>query len=71
MDMLDQIMAWESGELSDAETVKFFAELIKNGMAWTLQGCYGRTAMSLINSGYITKKGELTEKGSGLCFHWK
>ena len=40
-------------------TVELFSELIKSGLAWSLQGCYGRTAMALISAKVISKKGEI------------
>lgn len=47
-------------ESSGAEqTIEAWAYLIKSGMAWTLQGSFGRAAMSMIEQGYITKEGEL------------
>jgi len=61
-DLVDKIIAWESGELSDKDTVRFFAELVKSGQAWSLQGTYGRTAMNLIERGYITKSGKINKK---------
>ena len=51
MDMLDKIMAYEGGEMDTEDTIEFFQELIDNGMAWTLQGHYGRTAKELIERG--------------------
>lgn len=51
MDMLDKIIAYEGGEMDTEDTIDFFQELIDNGMAWTLQGHYGRTAKELIERG--------------------
>jgi len=51
MDLLDKIMTYEGGEMDTEDTIEFFQELIDNGMAWTLQGHYGRTAKSLIEAG--------------------
>lgn len=53
------IIAYESGELSDKKMVELFAELIKDGSAWSLQGHYGRTAAALIKAGYIDNKGNI------------
>ena len=59
MDLVDKIITYESGELSDEdEMVEFFQELINNGMAWSLQGSYGRMAMALIESGHCHAKEE-------------
>ena len=53
--MIDKIIAYEQGELDDAETLELFQALVDSGMAWTLQGSYGRTAMSLLEAGLIEK----------------
>lgn len=50
--LIDQIMLYEQGELDMEETLYMFQELIDNGMAWRLQGHYGRTAQRLIEDGY-------------------
>lgn len=55
IDIVDKIIAYESGELDEAETIEFFQQLINTGMAWQLQGSYGRTAMALINAGECTR----------------
>ena len=59
MNITDKIIEYECEGLSDIETLKLFAELIKNGMAWSLQGSYGRTARDLIDAEYISVKGEI------------
>jgi len=59
-DTVGMIMDYEAGEMDLEQVVNFFSHLIKTGMAWTLQGHYGRTAQTLINNGYLTPEGELT-----------
>lgn len=54
--MVDKIMAWESGEMTDEEIIEFFQELVDTGMAWELQGMYGRAAQALIDAGYIKRR---------------
>ena len=62
-DLIDKIIMYESGELKAEDTLKLFAELIKTGQAWTLQGSiYGRPARALIEQGYISKKGKILKK---------
>lgn len=54
MSHIDQIIAYENGELSEKETIELFQELVDTGMAWCLQGHYGRIAETLIELGYIS-----------------
>jgi hypothetical protein len=61
-DLVGKIMAWEEGRMSPKETVRFFGELVKSGMVWKLQGVYGRTAVRLIEQGYITNTGKVNKK---------
>lgn len=51
MDNLDFIMAYESGEVTEQEMIDGFQSLIDSGLAWQLQGSYGRMAATLIASG--------------------
>jgi len=50
------IIKYEMGKLNDDDIIALFQELIDNGMAWTLQGHYGRTAKALIEAGYCKPK---------------
>ncbi|MBQ0949218.1 hypothetical protein [Streptomyces sp. RK76] len=60
-DIAIDITSFEAGELDPAETLELFGLLVKSGMAWTLQGSYGRTANELIHAGYLTREGAVTE----------
>jgi len=52
-EMLDKIIAFEQGELNDSETLDLFQEMVNSGLVWELQGAYGRTAMIMIDNGWI------------------
>ena len=51
MDLATQIVRYEQDELDGLEIIELFQELINNGMAWKLQGHYGRMAEELLISG--------------------
>ena len=56
--LVDKIMAYESGEMKEEEMIEFFQGLIDSGLAWQLQGHYGRTAWALIEAGHCHQKEE-------------
>lgn len=53
--MIDAIIRYEQGELDNDEVVELFQHLVDTGLAWTLQGHYGRAARALIDAGYVTE----------------
>lgn len=58
-DLVDRIMRYEQGDMSDDETLSFFGELVRSGLAWQLQGSYGRMAVALIKAGKLSQSGEV------------
>lgn len=55
LDRVGQIMAYESGELSDAGVIEMFQSMIDDGSVWSLQGSYGRMAADLIAAGHCQR----------------
>jgi hypothetical protein len=51
--LVERIMDFEAGELDEQDTIELFQHLVDTGMAWSLQGSYGRAAIALIEAGHI------------------
>lgn len=54
-ELSQRIFDFEAGYLTDTEAVDLFQQLVDTGLAWRLQGSYGRTAQRLIDAGLITR----------------
>ena len=55
-DLVSKIIQYEEeGFDTEEELIEFFQELIDSGLAWSLQGSYGRAARDLIDAGLCHK----------------
>lgn len=53
MPSVNDVMAYEAGELDEKATAKMMQGMVNSGMAWRMQGSYGRAAMRAIEAGQI------------------
>jgi len=53
LDLTNDIIAYEQGDLDEEATIALFQGLVDTGLAWQLQGHYGRTAHAMILNGTI------------------
>jgi hypothetical protein len=64
--MTDILEDYEQGYLDTGETLELFAELIRTGLVRNLEHPYLRTAQHLIDAGYISPEGKITNRGREL-----
>jgi hypothetical protein len=55
-DVTSAIIEYENGGLNDEQTIELFQYLVDTGLAWRLQGTYGRIASRFIDAGLIKRK---------------
>jgi hypothetical protein len=51
--LVDQLIAYEEGQITQDEEVAFFEHLVETGVCWQLSGHYQRVAATLIEAGLI------------------
>ena len=56
MTPLEAIEVLEGGNDSDERVVEAVQYLVDTGLAWQLQGFYGRTAEAFIEAGYVNPR---------------
>jgi hypothetical protein len=52
-DLTERIIAYETGDISHEGFIELFQYLVDTGLAWKLQGSYGRLAEVLIADNVI------------------
>lgn len=58
-DLTTAIINYETDQMETTDQVlELFQHLVDTGMAWSLQGHYGRTATALIEGGHIHRKAD-------------
>lgn len=56
MPSVEEFIDWENGDMSEENEIEFFQKLLDNGMAWALQGMYGRRTIELLKEGKLIKR---------------
>lgn len=64
-DLAVELADYEEGSLSDDQVIALFQRLVDTGLAWQLQGSYGRTASMLILQGHVTRPEDRQEDNDG------
>lgn len=62
LNLSERIISYEMGEGDAVDTLNLFADLVRSGMVWGLQGHYGRTAQYLIDKGYLDVSGNILKE---------
>ena len=51
--LVDRLIAYEEGQITEDQEVAFFEHLVETGTCWQLPGHYQRVAATLIEAGLI------------------
>ncbi len=57
-DLTNRIIEFETGTATEEQVIELFQYLVDTGLAWSLQGSYGRIAQNWIENGLIKKPNE-------------
>jgi hypothetical protein len=57
-DLTTSLIEYEAGNATKEEIIELFQHLLDTGLAWKLQGSYGRATEILLGQNLITKKGD-------------
>lgn len=57
--LVDYIVAYETGEIDAQDAFELFSYLVKTGQVWRMQGSYGRNAARLIDAGILDAEGNI------------
>lgn len=53
LELVEKLLHYESGQMPPGEQRALFQELVDSGLAWRLQGHYGRAAARMIQAGEL------------------
>lgn len=56
---INYIIEFESQDMTVNDVLELFSFLLKTGLAWKLQGFYGRCAVDLIRQRLLSESGEI------------
>jgi hypothetical protein len=53
LQLVDQLIAYEEGQITEDQEIELFQHLIETGTCWHLEGHYHRMGATLIEAGLI------------------
>ena len=53
MRLVDQLIAYEEGQITEDQEIAFFEHLVETGTCWQLAGHYQRVGATLLEAGLI------------------